>query len=159
MSHSDRADAVKDFQSNGKNSPSVMLLSLKVSSLSLSLRSPSLISLSPGRWRGSEPHCCQPPPPAGPRLEPGQRVVSSLLSPHTSLFTDFSLPRQCFDRIHRLGQTKPVFIYKYITKDSIEEKMVEIQNKKKDLITGAFHMPEEERRRERINDIRNIFGI
>ena len=37
--------------------------------------------------------------------------------------------------------------------------MLEIQNKKKDLITGAFHMPEEERRRERINDIRNIFGI
>ena len=66
---------------------------------------------------------------------------------------------QCFDRIHRLGQTKPVFIYKYITKDSIEGKMLEIQNKKKDLITGAFHMPEEERRRERINDIRNIFGI
>ena len=66
---------------------------------------------------------------------------------------------QCFDRIHRLGQTKPVFIYKFITKESIEGKMLEIQNKKKDLITGAFHMPEEERRRERINDIRNIFGI
>ena len=38
MSHADRADAVKVFQSNGKNSPSVTLLSLKVSSLlSLSL--------------------------------------------------------------------------------------------------------------------------
>ena len=33
MSHPDRADAVKVFQSNGKNSPTVMLLSLKVSSL------------------------------------------------------------------------------------------------------------------------------
>merc|ERR1719228_25578 len=54
---------------------------------------------------------------------------------------------QCFDRTHRLGQKKNVHIYKYITKDSIEEKMIEIQSKKKDLISGAFHMDSEERRR------------
>ena len=66
---------------------------------------------------------------------------------------------QCFDRIHRLGQKKEVTIYKYITKDSIEEKMLEIQDKKKDLIAGAFQMPAEERRRQRVDDIRNIFGI
>ena len=66
---------------------------------------------------------------------------------------------QCFDRIHRLGQTKQVFIYKFITKDSIEERMIQIQNDKKNLISGAFHMPEEERRRQRIGDIRTIFGI
>merc|ERR1712083_527775 len=66
---------------------------------------------------------------------------------------------QCFDRTHRLGQKKEVTIYKYITKNSIEEKMMEIQEKKKDLISGAFHMPAKERRRQRVNDIRNIFGI
>ena len=33
MSHEVRSDAVKVFQSDGKNSPTVMLLSLKVSSL------------------------------------------------------------------------------------------------------------------------------
>ena len=66
---------------------------------------------------------------------------------------------QCFDRTHRLGQKKDVTIYKYITKDTIEEKMIEIQSKKKDLISGAFHMDSEERRRERIADIRNIFSI
>ena len=66
---------------------------------------------------------------------------------------------QCFDRTHRLGQTKDVYIYKYITKDSIEEKMLEIQAKKQDLISGAFQMPEEERRRQRVQDIMSIFGI
>merc|ERR1719300_329980 len=66
---------------------------------------------------------------------------------------------QCFDRTHRMGQSKDVFIYKYITKNSIEEKMLEIQAKKKDLINGAFTMQAEARRRERIDDIRNIFGI
>jgi SNF2 family DNA or RNA helicase len=58
-----------------------------------------------------------------------------------------------------MGQTKDVTIYKYISKDTIEEKMMEIQNKKKDLIAGAFHMDGEDRRRERIADIRNIFNI
>merc|ERR1712055_1275716 len=48
---------------------------------------------------------------------------------------------QCFDRTHRLGQKKDVTIYKYITKNSIEETMMEIQEKKKDLISGAFHIP------------------
>ena len=66
---------------------------------------------------------------------------------------------QCFDRTHRMGQTKQTFIYKFITKSSIEEKMVEIQNGKKDLITGAFHIGTAERRRQRIADLRNIFDL
>ena len=66
---------------------------------------------------------------------------------------------QCFDRTHRLGQKKDVTIYKYIMKDSIEEKMLEIQAKKKDLISGAFNMPADDRRRQRVDDIRNIFGL
>ena len=37
--------------------------------------------------------------------------------------------------------------------------MMEIQAKKEELISGAFHMPDEERRRQRINDIMNIFNI
>ena len=43
---------------------------------------------------------------------------------------------QCFDRTHRMGQTRDVTIYKFITKDSIEEKMLEIQAKKEGLISG-----------------------
>jgi SNF2 family DNA or RNA helicase len=67
---------------------------------------------------------------------------------------------QCFDRIHRMGQTKDVFIYKFITiEDSIEETMLEIQARKEDIISGAFHMPDDERRRQRINDILTIFNL
>ena len=37
------------------------------------------------------------------------------------------------DRAHRLGQTKTVTVYKLIMKDSIEEKILKLQEAKKDL--------------------------
>ena len=37
--------------------------------------------------------------------------------------------------------------------------MVEIQDKKKELISGAFNTAPEEIRRQRIADIKNIFGL
>lgn len=40
---------------------------------------------------------------------------------------------QAMDRAHRLGQTRPVTVYKLIAKNSIEEKILELQEKKKDL--------------------------
>lgn len=40
---------------------------------------------------------------------------------------------QASDRAHRIGQTRPVTIYRLVTKDTIEEKIVELHNKKRDL--------------------------
>jgi len=40
---------------------------------------------------------------------------------------------QAIDRAHRIGQDKKVFAYKLIVKDSIEEKIVSLQEKKKNL--------------------------
>jgi SNF2 family DNA or RNA helicase len=37
---------------------------------------------------------------------------------------------QATDRAHRLGQDKPVFVYKLIAAGSIEEKIVELQEQK-----------------------------
>lgn len=42
-----------------------------------------------------------------------------------------AVEQQAIDRSHRIGQTKNVFIYKFITKDSVEEKILSLQDRKK----------------------------
>ena len=41
---------------------------------------------------------------------------------------------QASDRAHRIGQTKKVFTYKLITKDSVEEKILQLQQQKKEIV-------------------------
>ncbi|HEY0899294.1 MAG TPA: DEAD/DEAH box helicase, partial [Sphingobacteriaceae bacterium] len=42
-----------------------------------------------------------------------------------------AVEQQAIDRTHRIGQKKNVFIYKFITKDSVEEKILALQNRKR----------------------------
>ena len=44
-----------------------------------------------------------------------------------------AVEQQAIDRTHRIGQTKPVFAYRMICRDSIEEKMMQLQARKKAL--------------------------
>jgi non-specific serine/threonine protein kinase len=41
---------------------------------------------------------------------------------------------QATDRTHRIGQDKPVFVYKLITRNSVEQKILQLQDKKKALV-------------------------
>jgi non-specific serine/threonine protein kinase len=41
---------------------------------------------------------------------------------------------QATDRTHRIGQEKPVFVYKFVTRDSVEEKILHLQNRKRELV-------------------------
>ena len=40
---------------------------------------------------------------------------------------------QAIDRTHRIGQTQPVFAYRMIARDTVEEKLLEMQSAKRDL--------------------------
>jgi len=40
---------------------------------------------------------------------------------------------QAIDRAHRIGQTRPVFAYRLIARDTVEEKVLELQQSKRDL--------------------------
>ncbi len=42
---------------------------------------------------------------------------------------------QATDRTHRIGQDKPVFVYKLIARDTVEEKILQLQERKKALVS------------------------
>ena len=44
-----------------------------------------------------------------------------------------AVEQQAIDRTHRIGQTKNIFAYRMICKDSIEDKILQLQEKKKTL--------------------------
>ncbi len=45
---------------------------------------------------------------------------------------------QASDRAHRIGQDKPVFIYKIIARDTVEEKILQLQEKKRALVQSVI---------------------
>lgn len=49
-----------------------------------------------------------------------------------------AVENQATDRAHRMGQEKPVFVYKLIAAGTVEEKIVELQNKKQELINSLL---------------------
>ena len=45
---------------------------------------------------------------------------------------------QAIDRTHRIGQTRPVFAYRLIALDTIDEKVMQLQNSKRDLAASVI---------------------
>ena len=45
---------------------------------------------------------------------------------------------QAADRVHRIGQEKPVFIYKLIAKETVEEKILQLQARKRELVENLI---------------------
>jgi non-specific serine/threonine protein kinase len=44
-----------------------------------------------------------------------------------------AVEQQAIDRTHRIGQTKNIFAYRLICKDTLEEKMLQLQERKRSL--------------------------
>jgi len=45
---------------------------------------------------------------------------------------------QATDRAHRIGQDKPVFVYRIVTAGSIEEQILALHAEKRDLVAGVL---------------------
>lgn len=69
-------------------------------------------------------------------LKAGNAGITLTAADYVFLFDPWwneAVQQQAIDRTHRIGQTKSVFAYKMICKDSIEEKIIQLQSKKKKL--------------------------
>ncbi|XP_041370526.1 transcription termination factor 2-like [Gigantopelta aegis] len=70
-----------------------------------------------------------------------------------------ALEEQACDRIYRVGQTRDVFIHRFLCKDTIEEKIVELQKRKltiaKNVLTGSGASSQ----KLTLQDMRMLFGV
>jgi superfamily II DNA or RNA helicase len=49
-----------------------------------------------------------------------------------------AVEQQATDRAYRIGQDKPVFVYKLVTEDTVEEKILKLQERKQALADGLY---------------------
>lgn len=71
---------------------------------------------------------------------------------------------QAIDRCNRIGQRRPVHVYQLIAENTVESKVMEIQERKKKLIQHAFAgarqaETQRERREARLQDLIQLLGI
>ncbi|KKA22777.1 DNA excision repair protein (Rad5) [Rasamsonia emersonii CBS 393.64] len=74
----------------------------------------------------------------------------------------FAVEAQAIDRVHRMGQLREVSVTRFVVKDSIEGRMLRVQERKMN-IAGTLGLrvggdgSEEERRKERIEELKLLF--
>ncbi|KAA3663477.1 MAG: serine/threonine protein kinase [Calditrichaeota bacterium] len=64
---------------------------------------------------------------------------------------------QATDRAHRIGQDKHVFVYKYITEGTVEEKVLQLQQKKRQLVDQLISTDRAFFKQLTRDDIRTLF--
>jgi SNF2 family DNA or RNA helicase len=70
-----------------------------------------------------------------------------------------SVEDQASDRAHRIGQKNVVQVYKLLTEGTIEEKMIRLQERKRDLIGSIIKPGESFLNKLREEELRELFGI
>jgi len=69
-----------------------------------------------------------------------------------------AVENQATDRAHRIGQDKPVFVYRLICKNSVEEKIQDLQNRKRQLYEAILDEKQQSKISFSMEDIESLFA-
>ncbi|KAI9184504.1 DNA helicase rad5 [Blastocladiella emersonii ATCC 22665] len=110
--------------------------------------------------------------PAGPRC-----LVASLKATNVGLnlcianhailldpWWNHAVEQQAVDRIHRIGQERDVYVTRYVMHETIEERMLDVQDAKMALISAVTGAPkpaaaDEDVRQRRVAELKLLFGM
>jgi len=70
----------------------------------------------------------------------------------------WAVEAQAVDRVHRMGQEREVKVVRFVCEDSIEEKMLRIQERKRFLAGSLGMANESERKLQRLEDIKELLS-
>ncbi|KAF4452228.1 hypothetical protein F53441_4888 [Fusarium austroafricanum] len=91
---------------------------------------------------------------AGLNLTAASRVI--IMDPFWNPYIEM----QAVDRAYRIGQQKEVKVYRILTKETVEDRIVDLQNKKKEMVEAALdETAGKQIGRLSINDLKNLFGF
>jgi SNF2 family DNA or RNA helicase len=80
----------------------------------------------------------RPTPSCSPELPTGLNLTACNNVILVDLWWNPALEDQAFDRAHRLGQTRDVNIYKLTIENTVEERILTLQENKRALATAAL---------------------
>eukprot|EP01017_Pseudomicrothorax_dubius_P043902 TRINITY_DN7377_c0_g1_i3.p2 TRINITY_DN7377_c0_g1~~TRINITY_DN7377_c0_g1_i3.p2 ORF type:complete len:110 (-),score=26.49 TRINITY_DN7377_c0_g1_i3:162-491(-) len=69
-----------------------------------------------------------------------------------------AIEEQAVDRIHRIGQKRDVFVYRFICKDTVEEKILRLQENKRELFDLTMTVSAGERKEKNLEKIKFLLS-
>ena len=89
----------------------------------------------------------------------GLNLVGADVVIHLDPWWNYSAQNQASDRAHRIGQTRTVEVIKLIAENSIEERVVNLQNEKKELVDKVISNDESSIKQLSIKDLKSILNM
>jgi DNA repair protein RAD16 len=119
---------------------SVLLVSLKAGGVALNLTAANYIFVMDPWWN------------------PGAAPLSLFVLISLSLASTFAAAEmQAIDRTHRIGQHKPIHAVRFIIQDTIEERILQLQEKKKLVFDGTIGGDAASMAKLTVDDLRFLF--